>query len=116
MAPLRKSAKLTVPKRSKEEVWYTRKLVQAWHESPMYFEALRNAKIAPNQYKCKKCEKVFLLREVQVDHIFPKVDPAVGWVDCATYAARLNCPASGLQVLCADTCHKDKTAKENRER
>lgn len=116
MAPLRKPVKLTVPKRSSEEVYYTRKLAQIWHESPMFHEALRNAKVAVNQYKCAKCQNIFKLREVEVDHIVPKVDPAVGWVSCEEFAKRLNCPASGLQVLCEDNCHKNKTANENKER
>ena len=116
MSPLRKTPKLSVPKRSKEEVYYTRKLAQIWHESPMFHEALRNAKVAVNQYKCAKCQKIFKLREVEVDHINPKVDPAVGWVSCAVYASRLNCPAVELQVLCEDTCHRNKTANENKER
>lgn len=105
-----------IPTRSPQENWYTRDMATLWHRSPMYHEALRRQKKGINQYECEKCRKIFLLREVQVDHIVPKVDPGVGWVNCQTFAARLNCPSEGLQVLCTDTCHAGKTGKENSKR
>lgn len=98
------------------EITYCNKLEKLWRESPMYWEALRNAKIAVDEYRCAKCDYHFRLREVEVDHIEPKIAPETGWKDCSTFAARLNCPTSGLQVLCEDTCHKEKTAQENSKR
>lgn len=102
--------------RTQDEVYYTNKLTKLWHESPMYHEALRNAKVGVNQYRCAVCQKIFKLREVQVDHIIPKVDPITGWERTDVFAARLNCPASGLQVLCEDFCHMAKTRDENKLR
>lgn len=103
-------------KRTKEEGWYTAKALKLWRESPMYFIALKKQKKDVNQYICQQCEKVFKLREVQVDHIEPKVDPKTGWIDVGTFMLRLNCPPEKLQVLCADTCHKAKTMIENNKR
>ena len=107
---------MDVKKRTKEEAWYTTKAVKLWRESPMYWTALRKQKKDTNQYQCEKCERIFKLREVQVDHIKPKIDPKTGWVDIATFMSRLNCPPEDLQVLCADSCHIEKTGKENKER
>lgn len=82
----------------------------------MFHEARRRARVGSDQYRCRKCEKIFKLRETDVDHIKPKVDPEVGWVSCAEYAARLNCSADGLQLVCHDFCHKKKTGSENSQR
>jgi 5-methylcytosine-specific restriction endonuclease McrA len=81
-----------------------------------YWEAMHRQKIAPDQYKCQGCSKVFRLREVQCDHIVPCVDPVVGWQGLAVFAFRLFVGSEGLQVLCKDVCHHDKTLAENKVR
>lgn len=103
-------------KRTKKEVYYCNNLRTVWKRSPMYWEAMNRAKQAPNVYECEGCTLHFKLRDVDCDHIEPVVDPAVGWVDMATFAQRLNCQASGLQVLCKDDCHVSKTKVENKNR
>lgn len=107
---------MILKKRTPTEVYYTNKLSKLWRESPMYWEATNRQKRAVNQYECEGCHKIFKLREIEVDHINPKVDPAVGWQDVMTFAARLNCPADQLQVLCEDNCHAKKTQNENKTR
>lgn len=81
-----------------------------------YWEAMHRQKIAPDQYKCQGCNKTFRLREVQVDHIVPCVDVLVGWQGLAEFAKRLFVASDGLQVLCKDDCHHEKTIRENKIR
>ena len=66
-------------------------------------------------YCCADCGGVFVLRDVQVDHIEPVVDPEVGFVDWETFVDRMFCETDNLQVLCKP-CHKDKTKAEGKVR
>ncbi len=93
-------------------------LCQVWQRSPMYWEAVNRQRRGVNQYECEGCKGLFKIRpkEFDVDHIDPKVEPSIGFIDVATYAARLNCSSKKLQVLCIEKCHRDKTNKENKER
>lgn len=103
-------------KRTKKELSDCHQLRQVWYRSGPYWEAMHRVKIAPNQYKCEECENVFKLREVQVDHNIPCVDPVKGWEGLQEFAKRLFCPASDLTVLCQDICHKEKSNEENKLR
>lgn len=107
---------METPKRSKKELSDCYGLRLLWRRSGPYWEAMHRAKLGSNQYLCEGCKDVFKLREVQVDHKEPVVDPATGWAGLAVFAFRLYCPASGLQVLCQDRCHLEKSKKENKER
>lgn len=64
-------------------------------------------------YRCADCQKEYPLSDVNVDHIDPVVDPAIGFVDWNTYVSRMFCPKDGLQVLCG-ACHTIKTNKEKK--
>jgi len=66
-------------------------------------------------YACASCDIHFVAKDVQVDHIFPVVEPNVGFVDWDTYINRLFCEKENLQVLCKP-CHAEKTALEKTER
>jgi|TARA_R110000851_G_scaffold142080_1_gene280422 5-methylcytosine-specific restriction endonuclease McrA len=66
-------------------------------------------------YKCAACTDLFVADDVQVDHIAPVVDPAVGFVDWNTFIERLYCEIAYFQVLCKP-CHKLKTAEERSQR
>ena len=103
-------------KRNKKELSDCHALRLVWHRSGPYWEAMHRAKKSPNQYECEKCQKVFKLREVQVDHIYPVVDPTVGWEDMSKFAARLFCASTLLRVLCQDVCHKAITLEQNKVR
>lgn len=101
---------------------YQGKLRRLWEESPMKYEALRLAKLAPNDYQCSKCgRKGIIYKLIEVDHIEPVVRIADQPGESAHeklihYITRLNCPPSGLQVLGYECCHKSKSAKENKQR
>lgn len=66
-------------------------------------------------YSCAHCSRHFVAKDVQVDHIFPVVDPRTGFVDWETYISRLFCEKENLQVLCKP-CHSEKTASEKLQR
>ena len=66
-------------------------------------------------YKCVKCKKQFVATDVQVDHIFPVVDPKTGFVSWDLFIDRIFCEIENLQVLCKP-CHKIKTDQEKAER
>lgn len=92
---------------------------------PPKYECLNAAKVGKKvnkatgrvaeHYKCKKCRKHFVAKDVQVDHIDPVVDPKVGFVNWDTFISRLLCTVDNLQVLCTG-CHKKKTDEERKER
>ena len=66
-------------------------------------------------YKCAKCKKHFVATDVQVDHIFPVVDPKTGFVSWDLFIDRIFCEIENLQVMCKP-CHKVKTEEEKLER
>ena len=73
-------------------------------------------------YKCKTHQveaSVMLAKKrvnnIHVDHIFPVVDPAVGFVDWSVYVERMFLEEDGLQVLCK-SCHDAKTSDERKLR
>ena len=66
-------------------------------------------------YKCAKCKKKFVLKEVQVDHILPVVSTKEGFVNWDVFIESLFCDVNNLQVLCRP-CHASKTALEREER
>ena len=102
--------------RSKGEVTTCYLLRQTFSRCCLYWDTLKRVKLAPDQYKCEKCSKVFKLREVAVDHKVPVIDPEKGWEGLTIFATRLFCPMDNLTVLCRDECHAAKTKKENKQR
>lgn len=95
--------------------WYKRSCRENWHKSPMYWGAYNNAKISPGRLGCAGCGREEDARLCEIDHKEPVLAPGQDPMDISLWAARLNCAASGLQVLCED-CHKSKTGNENRKR
>ena len=55
------------------------------------------------------------MKDVQVDHVAPVVDPKRGFKGWDEYISRLYCESDNLQVLCIP-CHKKKTEKERKKR
>ena len=86
-------------------------LRRASYRHPGRTEAFKAARIERNQYKCAHCSGIFTRKEIQIDHILPVVDPAVGFVGFDSYIERMFCGATGLQVLCKP-CHTVKTSSE----
>ena len=66
-------------------------------------------------YKCNKCKKNFVAKEVQVDHKKPVVDVKQGFVSYDVFIERLYCDRKNLQVLCKG-CHDAKTKRESKRR
>lgn len=62
-------------------------------------------------FLCASCNQSYPAKDVQVDHINPIIDPAVGFVDWNTVVERMFCEKEFLQCLCTD-CHKKKTTSE----
>lgn len=72
----------------------------------------------PNyEYQCESCKKWFPDNKIELDHIYPVVDPnditeyseaeVIG-----NFAVSLLCYEDGYQRLCR-RCHQEKTEKEN---
>jgi 5-methylcytosine-specific restriction endonuclease McrA len=59
---------------------------------------------------CAGCGEKCPEKDVQMDHIVPIVDPAIGFVSWDVYIERMFIE-DGYQALCP-TCHKEKTARE----
>lgn len=67
-------------------------------------------------YKCELCGQEGLTRDqVAVDHILPRV-AVEGFDDLLSWIERTLCEAEGLQVICVNPCHKNKTAVEAKQR
>ena len=64
------------------------------------------------EYKCNKCKKWKMGKEVAVDHIQP-AGSLKNYADLPGFVERLFCEADNLQVLC-HSCHDVKT-KEDRD-
>lgn len=94
---------------------YRGKLTKLWRESPMYHDAMARAFVDIGVRRCEKCGNKIHYKLAEVDHIEPKMAPGQDPTDIALFAARLNCRAEGLQVLCEE-CHRAKTGKENKSR
>lgn len=66
------------------------------------------------EYKCAKCKKWYMSKEVHVDHIKP-CGSLKTYKDLPKFVETLFCEADNLQILCTD-CHKKKTAEERKKR
>jgi 5-methylcytosine-specific restriction endonuclease McrA len=75
-------------------------------------DALVAARVERGKYKCASCEDLFGPKEVQIDHIFPVVDPKKGFTTFDDYIERLFCETEGFQILCT-SCHDAKTKIED---
>lgn len=62
-------------------------------------------------YECAACHEYHPASNVQVDHISPIVDPAVGFTTWDDVINNMFCEADNLQVLC-QPCHVEKTNQE----
>lgn len=110
------NSRLTENKKSKKKrVWNLKtKIVvalrQVWLRSPLRYEAIKNAREHPNQYRCAICREFFPAKEIRVDHIV-KVVGAKGIDSWDDFISALFCDATNLQILCVP-CHKEKTKQE----
>ena len=103
-------------------VWVLRKASYRW---PSRYQALKDAKVGPNTFKCASCHKDYKKqgkkRIITVDHIIPCKDPKrpnafqddLENCKCGVcdFLRKMFCLPSGLQVLCKE-CHDKKTESE----
>lgn len=83
---------------------YSAAIRKVWAWSPMRRIAKKRATNEDGFVECEKCDIV--TPKPHVDHIIP-----VGNIMKPGYMKRLNCPSTGLQVLCPK-CHRAKTKLE----
>lgn len=108
--------KLLKPKAGFDPIAFAKTLLRrAWKRTPMASIAKQQARRARGKYECAECHEVFGEKDTQTDHRNPVVDPKVGFVNLDTFARRLFCDDSNLQILCKP-CHSKKTSAENSER
>jgi 5-methylcytosine-specific restriction endonuclease McrA len=78
-------------------------------------EAKKAAWMERGVYRCAVCGKGFKTGQYVMDHVFPVVDPVLGFTGWDDYINRMFPDASGFQVLCLED-HKLKTERENQGR
>lgn len=74
-------------------------------------DAVKDARVGPNMYKCKACEKIFGIKEIRRDHIDPVI-PVTGFDNFDGVIRRIFCSKDKIQILCIK-CHDIKTIKED---
>lgn len=83
-------------------------------------EVLRKARVSKGVYLCEGCgehvpvTKVIdgkRVKNVEVDHVIPVVDPDVGFTTWDDFIRRLFVEEDGLRVLCRD-CHAGVTQQQ----
>jgi hypothetical protein len=83
---------------------------------PAKKEALKRAAgTGKDYYRCLYCGNYEHIKNIQIDHRDPVIDPKVGFTTWDNYIARLFCSVENLDVLCKP-CHYIKTKEENRVR
>lgn len=100
--------------------WIRSALRSRWLRWPPRGEALKLARRAYNgsnrlqkwEYNCKMCDKWFLAKEVEVDHI-EEAGSILTVEDIGPFAGRLYCETSNLRVLCKP-CHKVYTLSQSK--
>ena len=65
-------------------------------------------------YECASCKQGFPAKEIQVDHIYPVIDPTVGFTTWDDVIRRMFCEQKDFQILCQE-CHKEKTKSEKQQ-
>lgn len=103
----------------KKKTFVINTLRRASYRWPSRWEAEKRSKIGRNHYKCENpaCVHEGPKKDFAMDHVLPVVDPVAGFTTFDEYIDRMfPTDASGWQRLCKDTCHKEKTEKENGDR
>lgn len=111
---------------------------RTFSRSPLVQEVLQDARSEHDQYNkdgslgkrkavrytCAECSKLFMRKNVAVDHISPVIPLDKEFTDWDTFVGRLFCSKDNLQVLCSYrikdkdkhgdvlSCHHTKTAEE----
>ncbi|NDD84110.1 hypothetical protein EBZ38_07530 [bacterium] len=78
-------------------------------------EALKKARVDRGLYQCNSCKESFKQTDICLDHVFPVVNPKVGFIEWNSYIERMFPDIDGFQVLCK-LCHDVKTKLEDEMR
>lgn len=78
-------------------------------------EAFKRARIERGLYKCELCGELRKNKDIVADHKEPVV-PVTGFTNFDDYIKRMFCSTEGFNIICKNTCHIEKTARENAER
>ncbi len=116
MIPTCGICKLIKPKEAFDPITFAKALLRRfWKKTPMASITKQRARKGRGQYECFKCKNLFSEKFTQMDHIDPVVSVEEGFKDLDTFAKRLFCSDTNLQILCL-SCHSQKTALENEQR
>jgi len=86
---------------------------------------IKEARIRRGWYLCEECKEEVpatlppkegnkrRIKNIVADHIFPIVDPLIGFTDWDTWIERAFIERDGYQALC-HKCHSTKTKEERR--
>jgi 5-methylcytosine-specific restriction endonuclease McrA len=86
-----------------------------WCREPVVQQCRTNAKASWGKYKCAACNNLFGPKEIQVDHIHPRVPATEDNIKTLTqYTERCFVSIESLQVLC-NPCHNYKTYVERQK-
>lgn len=101
---------------------------KTWRWSPERREALKQAQIGPNSWRCYNCgqevgkiayknKRGRTLKKIDgaVDHFTPVGKQPKEWLDYPAYYTKMFCPVENLHFFCT-ACHAAKTAKEQAEK
>lgn len=78
-------------------------------------EALKKSRLERGLYQCNSCKELFKQTDICLDHIFPVVNPKIGFTNWDDYIDRMFPETEGFQVLCK-LCHDVKTKLEDEMR
>lgn len=65
-------------------------------------------------YKCAACGDNYPAKNIQVDHIYPVIDPNIGFTTWDDVIKRMFCEQKDFQILCRE-CHTLKTKLEKQQ-
>lgn len=79
---------------------------------PSRWKAEKRSRVGRGEYFCESCGVICKKKDTQMDHVYPVVDPSVGFNGFDDYIDRMF-PSDefGWQRLCSP-CHTEKTSQE----
>lgn len=92
--------------------WIENGLRRISYKYPPRYTTQTLARIERGKYRCSDCKGSFKVKEIQLDHIVPVIDPVKGFTDWNDYIERMFPDMGGYQVLCTE-CHQKKSESEN---
>lgn len=85
-------------------------------------EVLKKARVAKGAYLCSECKEVVpvtilndkgkRVKNIEIDHVVPVVDPEKGFESWDTFIRRLFVEEEGLRALCK-SCHETVTQQQH---